>query len=256
MARAGISRRGRVRNSQRAGCVGNGSPHTTRKEHHHEDPHPRTGNDIACIALVAALSVTAAAAGLITGVQVQNGSLSGLDLRNGSVSGLDVTNGSLTSLDVRDHTLRAVDFAPGVLGSGAGIPGPAGPQGPAGPAGPQGAAGPAGPQGSPGVSGVQIVTADSADNSVPFKPVDVSCPGGKKVLGGGRPALRCRRKRRHRRELPDGREHVARRRLRDRRNRAELAHQRLRDLRQHRLVGTLGERSSARGRGTSRARGA
>ena len=146
---------------------------------------PAPATIIACVALVAALSGTAAAAGLITGAQVANGTLSGLDLRNGTVSGLDVTNGSLTSLDVRDHTLRAVDFAPGVLGSGAGIPGPAGPQGPAGPAGPQGPAGPAGPQGSPGVSAVQIVTADSADNSVPFKPIDVTCPGGKKVLGGG-----------------------------------------------------------------------
>ena len=35
------------------------------------------------------------------------------------------------------------------------------------------------------MSAVQIVTADSADNSVPFKPIDVTCPGGKKVLGGG-----------------------------------------------------------------------
>jgi len=146
---------------------------------------PAPATIVVCIALVAALSGTAAAAGLITGAQVANGTLSGLDLRNGSVAGLDVTNGSLTSLDVRDHTLRAVDFAPGVLGSGAGIPGPAGSQGPAGPAGPQGAAGPAGPQGSPGVSGVQIVSADSASDSTAFKPIDVSCPGGKKLLGGG-----------------------------------------------------------------------
>jgi hypothetical protein len=40
----GIGRHGRVRNSRRTGCVGNGSPHTTRKEHHDEDPHSRTGN--------------------------------------------------------------------------------------------------------------------------------------------------------------------------------------------------------------------
>jgi hypothetical protein len=143
---------------------------------------PAPATIIACVALVAALSGTAAAAGLITGVQVQNGSLSGLDLRNGSVSGLDVTNSSLTSLDIRDHTLRAADFAPGVLGSGAGIPGP---QGPAGPAGPQGATGPAGPQGAAGVSGLQIVSADSANDSTAFKPIDVSCPGGKKLVGGG-----------------------------------------------------------------------
>jgi hypothetical protein len=71
-----------------------------------------------------------------------------------------------------------------VLGSGAGIPGPAGPQGPAGPAGPQGAAGPAGPQGSPGLSGVEIVHASSADSSSSPKQIDVSCPGSKKATGG------------------------------------------------------------------------
>jgi len=146
---------------------------------------PAPATIIASIALVAALSGTAAAAGLITGAQVANGTLSGLDLRNGTVSGLDVTNGSLTSLDVRDHTLRAVDFAPGVLGSGAGIPGPVGPQGAPGPSGPQGATGPAGPQGSSGLSGVEIVHASTAANSSSPKQTSVSCPGSKKVIGGG-----------------------------------------------------------------------
>ncbi len=146
---------------------------------------PAPATIIACIALVAALSGTAAAAGLITGAQVANGTLSGLDLRNGTVSGLDVTNGSLTTLDVRDHTLRAVDFAPGVLGSGAGIPGPAGPQGAPGPVGPQGAAGPAGPQGAPGMSGLEIVTVPSSVTSASPKSFDVPCPGSKKLIGGG-----------------------------------------------------------------------
>jgi hypothetical protein len=144
---------------------------------------PAPATIVACIALVAALSGTAAAAGLITGAQVANNTLSGLDLRNGSVSGLDVTNGSLTSLDVRDRTLRAADFAPGVLGSG--IPGPAGPQGPAGPAGPQGAAGPAGPQGASGLSGVEIVSAETAHDSASSKGLDIACPGSKKLIGGG-----------------------------------------------------------------------
>jgi hypothetical protein len=146
---------------------------------------PAPATIIACVALVAALSGTAAAAGLITGAQVANGTLSGLDLRNGTVSGLDVTNGSLTSLDVRDHTLRAADFAPGVLGSGAGIPGPVGPQGPAGPAGSQGAAGPAGPQGAPGVSGLEIVSVSSPYDTTSPKDFDVPCPGSKKLIGGG-----------------------------------------------------------------------
>ena len=168
---------------------------------------PTPATIIACVALVAALSGTAAAAGLITGAQVANGTLSGLDLRNGSVSGLDVTNGSLTTLDVRDHTLRAVDFAPGVLGSGAGIPGP---QGPAGPAGPQGAAGPAGPQGSPGLSGVQIVSADSASDSTAFQADRRVVPRWQEAGRRRRASLRRPRRRCSRRELSHGRHHMAR----------------------------------------------
>ncbi|HEX6701462.1 MAG TPA: hypothetical protein VF101_12100 [Gaiellaceae bacterium] len=48
--------------------------------------------------------------------------------------------------------------------------------------GPQGPAGPAGPV---GVSGEQLVTADSATSSNTVKSQSVSCPSGKKVLGGG-----------------------------------------------------------------------
>jgi hypothetical protein len=51
-----------------------------------------------------------------------------------------------------------------------------------GPVGPRGAAGPAG---SAGISGLQLVTADSGSNSNTVKSQSVSCPSGKKVVGGG-----------------------------------------------------------------------
>jgi hypothetical protein len=54
-----------------------------------------------------------------------------------------------------------------------------------GPVGPKGAAGPAGPAGPAGISGLQLVTADSGANSNTVKSQSVSCPSGKKVLGGG-----------------------------------------------------------------------
>lgn len=81
-----------------------------------------------------------------------------------------------------------------------GPPGPAGPQGPAGPAGPQGPVGPVGPQGPqgatgpqgpagpagpPGVSGYEMVEATFVVPAGGFVRNTVSCPAGKKVLGGG-----------------------------------------------------------------------
>jgi hypothetical protein len=48
-----------------------------------------------------------------------------------------------------------------------------------------GAVGPAGPQGPPGVSSLTLVTADSSSNSNTVKSQSVSCPSGKRLLGGG-----------------------------------------------------------------------
>jgi hypothetical protein len=62
------------------------------------------------------------------------------------------------------------------------LPSSVGAVGPAGPAGPAGRAGPTGPV---GVSAEQLVTADSSTNSNTVKSQSVSCPSGKKVLGGG-----------------------------------------------------------------------
>src|SRR5207302_2375843 len=48
-----------------------------------------------------------------------------------------------------------------------------------------GPTGPAGPPGPVGVSGEQLVTSDSTTNSNTVKSQTVSCPSGKKVVGGG-----------------------------------------------------------------------
>jgi hypothetical protein len=69
-----------------------------------------------------------------------------------------------------------------------GVQGPAGPQGEQGPAGP---AGPQGPAGASGVSGWELVRIDffvppgAGDLPGTAQDVTVSCPSGKKVLGGG-----------------------------------------------------------------------
>lgn len=87
-----------------------------------------------------------------------------------------------------------------------GLPGPQGPTGPAGPPGPQGtqgpaglngAAGPQGPQGlpgspgqpgqpgQPGISGLTRESAEVGPDASDTKSKTVSCPEGKKAIGGG-----------------------------------------------------------------------
>jgi hypothetical protein len=73
-----------------------------------------------------------------------------------------------------------------------GAQGPAGPTGAQGPAGPTGAQGPAGPTGAQGpaggagFSGYQIVSATrSVASTEPVAGIGVTCPDGKRVLGGG-----------------------------------------------------------------------
>jgi hypothetical protein len=126
---------------------------------------------IASLALLLSLTGTAVAGALITGAQIQNNTVGSLDLMNNRVKSVDLEDNGIKSIDVMNGQLRAVDFAPGQLQPG--------------PAGPAGAAGPAGPQGAPGLAGVEIVTAESADNSNTHHDVDVTCPAGKRLVGGG-----------------------------------------------------------------------
>lgn len=65
-----------------------------------------------------------------------------------------------------------------------GPPGPAGPQGPQGSQGPQG---PQGQQGPAGISGYEVVEVNDIYTIHPGHKlvITATCPGGKKVLGGG-----------------------------------------------------------------------
>jgi hypothetical protein len=74
----------------------------------------------AVVAVALGGAVTATAADLITGADIQNGSVKGADLKNGSVKKKDLAKG------VRDAITAK------------GAAGPAGPQGPAGRQGPAG----------------------------------------------------------------------------------------------------------------------
>ena len=56
---------------------------------------------VAVAALFVALGGTAAAALVITGKNVRNGSLSGADIKNGTIKGGDVKNNSLSSADIK-----------------------------------------------------------------------------------------------------------------------------------------------------------
>jgi hypothetical protein len=126
---------------------------------------------VAALALLMSLTGTAVAAGLITGSQIQNNTVSHLDVKNNDLRSGDVRDNTLKSIDVLNGTLKAIDFAPGQLKPG-----------PAGPAGPQGVAG---PQGPPALAGLEIVQAQSVSSSDVARQTNVSCPAGKKVIGGG-----------------------------------------------------------------------
>ena len=111
---------------------------------------------IACVALAFALAGT----GYATVLQVPRNSVGTAQLKNSAV----------TSAKVRNRSLRRVDFA-GQL--------------PAGPAGPAGPVGPAGPSGPSGLSGLERVEATSVSNSAPTRVLTMTCPAGKRLLGGG-----------------------------------------------------------------------
>ncbi len=138
---------------------------------------PSPATCISTVALLFAVTGTAAASGLITGAQIKDNTVGSPDIRNNSIATQDVKNNSLTSLDVRDGSLKTSDFAPGQLSTG--------PVGPAGAPGAVGATGAVGPQGTPGVSGLEIVSTQSANDSTVAKILSANCPAGKQLLGGG-----------------------------------------------------------------------
>jgi hypothetical protein len=104
------------------------------------------------------------------------------------VTGKNVKNNSLTTKDVKNRSLLNKDFKAGQLPAGRqGATGAPGAKGDTGAPGAQGAKGDTGAQGAPGVSGYQrVFTSDAIANPAGTQRVgSVSCPAGKKVLGGG-----------------------------------------------------------------------
>jgi hypothetical protein len=118
-------------------------------------PLPSPALVVASIALLLALGGTAYAA---------------VALPKNSVGPAQIRNGSVTSLKVRDGSLRALDLAPAARRALTGQVGPQGPKGDPGPA---------------GLSGVEIVQASSPFDSNPERSLVVSCPAGKRLIGGG-----------------------------------------------------------------------
>jgi hypothetical protein len=116
---------------------------------------------VAGIALLVALGGTSVAAVS----QVPRASVGTPQLKNNAVTGAKIAGSTVTSADVRNGSLLRADFRRGQL--------------PAGPVGAQG------PQGPPGLSAREQVSAETTLTSQAPKNVTVTCPAGKRVIGGG-----------------------------------------------------------------------
>ena len=142
--------------------------------------HPSPALVLACLALGIALGGTGYAAvlnvpdGSVTTAKIKNGAVTTPKLKNDAVTIDKLAANAVVSANVKNGTLLKDDFKSGQL--------PAGPPGPQGPQGPRGVPG---PKGSPGVSGLQRVDAATSDSSANSKSVVVTCPSGKRVVGGG-----------------------------------------------------------------------
>lgn len=95
-------------------------------------------------------------------------------LKKDSVGTKQLKKNAVNSTKVKNKSLKAVDFKPGQL--------PAGEQGPQGL---QGAQGNTGQNGAPGISGYERITTEIPVSSTAAKTLFATCPGTKKVIGGG-----------------------------------------------------------------------
>jgi hypothetical protein len=100
------------------------------------------------------------------------------NLPKSSVGTKQLKANAVNSGKVKDYSLGAQDFAPGQLP--AGKEGTQGPQGALGAEGEQGLEGPQGPQG-----GWQRIEASTAVDSENEKDLEVTCPSGNRIFGGG-----------------------------------------------------------------------
>ena len=116
-------------------------------------PRPSPAMVVACLALAVALSGTSYAVA---------------NLPANSVGTAQLKTNAVVSSKVKNRSLLAVDFKVGQL-----------------PAGPPGPKGDKGDPGSSGISGYEIVAGRSDVTNQLFNSVSMSCPAGKKALGGG-----------------------------------------------------------------------
>jgi hypothetical protein len=130
---------------------------------------------IALLALLVALGGTSYAA-----VTLPKNSVGTTQLRKHAVARAKLAKGAVTGAKVKDGSLTAADFGAGQL--------PAGPRGPQGPTGLRGTTGPKGErglQGVPGLSEIESISADTVEDSLGIKTVQLTCPVGKIVIDAG-----------------------------------------------------------------------
>jgi hypothetical protein len=136
---------------------------------------------LALLALLVALGGTSYAA-----VKLPKNSVGTAQLRKHAVARAKLADGAVTGAKVKDGSLTAADLGAGQL--------PAGPRGPQGPTGLRGATGPKGdrgPQGVAGLSEVESISAETVEDSLGIKSVQLTCPVGKVVIGAGAEVTRA-----------------------------------------------------------------
>ena len=114
-------------------------------------------------------------------VQLKTNAVTSPKIRNGSVQGIDIQKASLTAAHVKPASLLAASFRAGQLPAG-----PKGDKGEKGDKGDKGLKGDKGDKGDVGLAGHQFLQGalvSVAANQIGF--ATVTCPQGKRVLGGG-----------------------------------------------------------------------
>jgi hypothetical protein len=105
---------------------------------------------------------------------VPTNSVGAAQLRTGAVTEAKLRGDAVTSGKVKNRSLKMIDFAEGQI-----------PAAPAGAKGDKGDKGSKGEIGAPGLSGYEIVNTNVAVTAASFASATVTCPAGKKALGGG-----------------------------------------------------------------------
>jgi hypothetical protein len=119
--------------------------------------------------VIAVLGTTSVGQAVVNAVPIN--SVGSLQLKRGAVVNAKIGANAVTSDKVKNGSLLKGDFKAGQL--------------PAGPTGPEGPAGTAGAVGAVGISDYEIVSGASASGSGTVQGANVSCPAGKKAIGGG-----------------------------------------------------------------------